>query len=593
LSGREAAAPPRALARAGFHHRLGQVLPAERLVEIPGELFRQLAGARVESVLVLPGVARVENFAGNARAGKRHLDVKQRVGGVFRPVKRAVQDGGDDGAGQVDVHPLADPVRPPAPAGVDQVHAGAVLAHFLAQERSVGVGVAGHERRAEKPGEGGDGFGDAGLGAGQLARVAHQEPEHGLVLVQPGHRRQHPVGVGRQEGDGAGMRSDGRLLDPGQEGERVGAARIFGQPLVMEVEAAGRVHHGVFHDGAVFQVGRLVHDGVVDLRLLGRVEVDELGVAAELEVGDAGVVPAVLVVAEQGAVGVGGEGGLARPGKPQEQGRGAVLALVGRGVQGQDADAGQQVVHDGENQLLAAAHVGRADDDAQAVHEIDGHDQVGGAPVRQRADPAGVAFPVQPVHGEGHQGEGPVGEDAAVQVGRHRPEHGFAKQDGQGVVGDRPHRQGIGAVGAYHAVEHVQLLLAPGQFQGVRQDQVERRRIQGEVVRRVPVDVRHDLRAADDDRVLGAAARRVHRRPGGQGAVPADEGRAAGDGMLDEQLPRGVDVHVGPVLQDRVQAGHEFHRYSPCSVLVFLHLGCKKRQCMPESAQIQSESLPT
>ena len=55
-------------------------------------------------------------------------------------------------------------------------------------------------------------------------------------------------------------------------------------------------------------------DRVVDVRLGILIEVDDLCIAAAFEVEDAVIVPAVLVVADQQALGVGGEGGLAGAG---------------------------------------------------------------------------------------------------------------------------------------------------------------------------------------------------------------------------------------------------------------------------------------
>ena len=76
--------------------------------------------------------------------------------------------------------------------------------------------------------------------------------------------------------------------------ERIGAAGVLGEAVVVEVGHAGhRVEDHVLEHGAEAGGGR------VDLRLgLGR-EVDRLGVAAALEVEDAVVRPAVLVVADQ------------------------------------------------------------------------------------------------------------------------------------------------------------------------------------------------------------------------------------------------------------------------------------------------------
>jgi hypothetical protein len=113
---------------------------------------------------------------------------------------------------------------------------------------------------------------------------------------------------------------------------------------------------------------RVARDGVVDVGLGILVEVDDLCVAAALEVEDAVVVPAVLVVADQKALRICGERGLAGSGKAEEDSR--VLAVhigVGRAVHGGDALERQIVVHHGEHALLHLAAVPGIQDDLLAA----------------------------------------------------------------------------------------------------------------------------------------------------------------------------------------------------------------------------------
>ena len=100
------------------------------------------------------------------------------------------------------------------------------------------------------------------------------------------------------------------------------------------------------------------------------------GVAAALDVGDAVVVPAVLVVADQGAVRVGGEGRFARSGEAEEERDVAIGALVCGAVHREHAAFGHQVVHDGEDALLHLAGVLAAEDDELAGAEVE-HDAGG------------------------------------------------------------------------------------------------------------------------------------------------------------------------------------------------------------------------
>ena len=102
----------------------------------------------------------------------------------------------------------------------------------------------------------------------------------------------------------------------GDEVDRIGAAAVLGEAGVVEVELARvRVHHDILEHRAEALGGR------VDLRLgLGR-EADHLGVAAAFEVEDGGVRPAMLVVADQGAAGVGRQRRLAGAAKGRRRPR--------------------------------------------------------------------------------------------------------------------------------------------------------------------------------------------------------------------------------------------------------------------------------
>ncbi|MDZ7748133.1 MAG: hypothetical protein U5K43_04180 [Halofilum sp. (in: g-proteobacteria)] len=127
-------------------------------------------------------------------------------------------------------------------------------------------------------------------------------------------RRQHAERVAGQEDDVVGharRARDARIRDVV---DRVGAARVRGDGVVVEVDHA---RLGIVDD--VLEHGAEA-DGVVDLRLgLGR-EVDRLGVAAALDVEDAVVRPAVLVVADERTMRVGRQRGLAGPRQAEEHG---------------------------------------------------------------------------------------------------------------------------------------------------------------------------------------------------------------------------------------------------------------------------------
>src|SRR5262245_63761041 len=102
--------------------------------------------------------------------------------------------------------------------------------------------------------------------------------------------------------------------------ELVGGSGVLGLRVVVEVELALRVDDDVLDDRP---------EGVcrpVDLRLGLLGQTDDLRVAAALEVEDAAPAPAVLVVADEAPLRIGGERRLPGSGQPEEDGGASIVA---------------------------------------------------------------------------------------------------------------------------------------------------------------------------------------------------------------------------------------------------------------------------
>ena len=154
--------------------------------------------------------------------------------------------------------------------------------------------------------------------------------------------------------------------------ERIGRARILGLGAVIVVrDARQRIEHHVLQHGAE-AVG-----GVPDLRLGLVRQLDAFGVAAALEVEDAVRAPAVLVIADQRAVRIGRERGLAGAGQAEEQRTVAVRADIGRAMHRHDVFRRQIEIERGEHRLLHLAGIGTAADQYDLAGEIDRHHGVG------------------------------------------------------------------------------------------------------------------------------------------------------------------------------------------------------------------------
>ena len=216
-------------------------------------------------------------------------------------------DGVEDGTGIFEGTALAAGGGAGAdPARVEQPGVGVVVGDLVREHLGVAHGMQGEEGLGEAGGEGGLGLGDALLGACHLGRVAADEVEHGLFAVEFGNGREHAAGVAGQEDD-VGWVVVGETGDFGvfDKLDGVCAARVFGQGGIVVIHHSGvRLEDDIFEDGAEF-------DGAEDVGFFLRGQTDAFGVAATFDVEDASVTPAVLVVADQGTLGIGGKSGLA------------------------------------------------------------------------------------------------------------------------------------------------------------------------------------------------------------------------------------------------------------------------------------------
>ncbi len=225
------------------------------------------------------------------------------------------------------------------------------------------------ERRGKAGGEFRLDADQALLGAGDLGGVAGEEVIHRLRRRQLGDRRHHAEGVGGEQHDVLRHAGAAGARGVRNKVERIGGARVLGLRLVVEVaDARVRIEHDVFKHGA-----EAVRGGV-DFRLRLGGKLDALGVAAAFEIEDALRAPAVLVVADQRALGIGGERRLAGAGKAEEQRHIAARPDIGRAVHRHHAVGRQVIVQHGEHRLLHLAGVVGAADQNDAPGEIERDD---------------------------------------------------------------------------------------------------------------------------------------------------------------------------------------------------------------------------
>ena len=222
------------------------------------------------------------------------------------------------------------------------------------------------EGLSEAGGEGRSGLGDSALGSGKLCGESGQEVVLGLFGSQDGYRRQYAEGVSGQEDNFLGCRRCGyRAHNVLNMVNRIRYTGVLGHALIGEVDLAVLIQSYVLKQSVSL-------DCVVDIRLGVLVQVDNLCIAAALEVEHAVVVPAVLVIADQQTLGIGGKGGLTGSGKAEEDG-GVLTVHIGiRGaVHGSDSLQRQVVVHHGEHTLLHLSAIPGVQDNLLAAGDVE------------------------------------------------------------------------------------------------------------------------------------------------------------------------------------------------------------------------------
>ena len=197
-------------------------------------------------------------------------------------------------------------------------------------------------------------------------------------------------------------------------------------------------------EGDVFQHGPKLPRARINLRLGLRRKADHLGIAAIFEVEHSVVAPAMLVVADQVALGVGGKRRLAGARESKENCHIAAGADVGRAVHGEHALQRQQEIQDRKDGLLDFSGVVGAANDGQPFPEIDNDERF-----RTRAVH----------HGRGlKRGRRDHGEFGHVPPQRiltpNLQEHGARKQTVPRLLRDDADGEGVLRVGPGVAVLH-------------------------------------------------------------------------------------------------------------------------------------------
>ena len=203
----------------------------------------------------------------------------------------------------------------------------------------------------------------------------------GLCRGQPRNRGQNAECVTGEHDHVLGVAAQPVAGGVGDVIERIGAPHVLGQAAVFEIQRLG-----LFVEDHVLDHGAEHAGGGKDFRLCLGVQPDRLGIAAAFEIEGAAIRPAMFVVADQGAVGIGRQGGLAGARQAKEHGgiHRVAIGVVGRTVHRHDALFWQQVVEHAKDGFLVFARVFGVADQDQLLVEIHRDHGFGAAAVARR-----------------------------------------------------------------------------------------------------------------------------------------------------------------------------------------------------------------
>ena len=264
-----------------------------------------------------------------------------------------VEDSVDDTTSVADRDTLAGTV----PTSVHQVSLSTALLHLLNQLLSILCWVELQECLAEASRECRSRLSDATLCTSELCCESREEVVLCLLSAQDRYWRKNSECVCREEDNLLCSRAlRVRTLDVLDVVDRIRNTSVLCYALVSEVDLAVLVHSNVLKESVAC-------DGTVDVWLRLLVEVDNLGVAATLEVEHTLVVPSVLVVADELTLRIGRESSLTSTRKTEEDS--CVLTVhvgVCRAVHRSDALQWEEVVHHREHTLLHLTAIPCVDD---------------------------------------------------------------------------------------------------------------------------------------------------------------------------------------------------------------------------------------
>ena len=165
----------------------------------------------------------------------------------------------------------------------------------------------------------------------------------------------------------------------GNKGKRISAARIFSQRIIIKIKLAGdRIHDNIFEHRAE------ALGGGKNFRLGFFRQIDHFGVTAAFKIEHAIFRPAMLIIADQFAIGVGRQCGFAGARQAEENRAIAIRPDIDRTMHRHDALGRQSIIEHGKHRFLGLTGIRCAANQNHFLVKIDRNHGLGAAAVARR-----------------------------------------------------------------------------------------------------------------------------------------------------------------------------------------------------------------
>jgi len=277
-------------------------------LEVLSEFLCKCLGILLVEFLIGPAVNGAQNFGIHTENGLGHLHTETAHEVSLGHIERIIMNRVNDSSSLGQTHSLANTVSTTDPACVDEPYLCAMSLALLSEHLSVLVRMQREESLTIASRESRYGFSDTHLCASDLRCVSRNELVHSLFRGKTRNRGEDTSSVASEENHVLRVATDSGQLNVVNVFERVAHAGVSRQAQVVVVDLARLVF--VFHVHRVFDEGTK-SNGIEDIGFSRAGKAIALCVAAAFDVEDVVVGPDVLVITDQLALGVRGEGSLA------------------------------------------------------------------------------------------------------------------------------------------------------------------------------------------------------------------------------------------------------------------------------------------